>query len=39
MPANTLIYGGYIELRRVQTAKAIAEEESDTGSTTLPRQA
>tara|TARA_Y100000310_G_scaffold30658_1_gene29106 strand:+ start:212 stop:1033 length:822 start_codon:yes stop_codon:yes gene_type:complete len=32
-----VIYGGYIELRRVKTAEAIAEEESDTGGDSLPR--
>ena len=37
MPANTLIYGGYIELRRVKTAESIAEEESETGGDSLPR--
>jgi len=37
MPANTLIYGGYVELRRVKTAEAIAEEESETGGDVLTR--
>ena len=37
IPTANVIYGGYIELRRVQTAEAIAEEESDTGGDSLPR--
>ena len=37
LPTNTVVFGGYIELRRVKTAEAIAEEESDTGGDSLPR--
>ena len=38
LPTNGLTYGGYIELRRLKTAEAIAEEESETGGDILTRQ-
>jgi hypothetical protein len=39
IPTDNVIYGGYIELRRVKTAEAIAEEESETGGDVLIRVA
>ena len=37
MPTNSLIYGGYIEIVRVKTAEALAEESEGDGGDVLAR--